>query len=332
MIDYTNRIISTVMQLFDWSDDEKKKIKNALIIALNDYDIVMKDKNATALTTTFEMPNEWYVKQFLAIKLVKGLSNNTLRNYNNNLIRFFAACQKPIKDITTNDIRFFIVQVQQSTSDINASNIFRALSSFFQTMFDEELIPKNPIARIDAPKVIQKVKKPFTATEVETMRRAAVQDKRLSALLEFLLSTGCRVSEVSNAKRSDINGDEVKVLGKGNKERIVYLTPRAQVALNDYFATRNDNTDSIFVTKDAPYKKLEKSGIEIVIREFGQQLNIENVHPHRFRRTMATSALRNGMPIEQVSKILGHNSIETTKIYARSEQSDLEYAHKRFVR
>ena len=332
MIDYTHLIVSKVMQLFDWTEEEKKKIENALIIALNDYDIQQKDANATALTTTFEMPNEWYVKQFLAIKMVKGLSNNTLRSYNGYLHRFFSTCQKPVKDITANEIRFFLATLQQLTSDVNAVNCYHALSSFFQTLFAEELLPKNPVAKIDVPKMAKKVKKPFTDTEVEKMRRRAVSDKRLSALLEFMLSTGCRVSEVSHAKISDINDDTVKVLGKGNKERIVYLTTRAKVALHEYFETRTDDTDSIFVSQDAPYSPLEKSGIEHIVREFGRELGIDNVHPHRFRRTMATSALRNGMPIEQVCKLLGHESIETTRIYAKSEQSDLEYAHKRFVR
>ena len=158
---------------------------------------------------------------------------------------------------------------------------------------------------------------------------------RLKAIIEFLLSTGCRVTEVENANRSDIKDDKLIITGKGNKQRYVYLNAQAKLALEKYENTRSDTNNSLFVSKvkiKGEYKRLEKGQIENIIRELGKDIGIENCHPHRFRRTMATDALRAGMPIEQVSLMLGHEELTTTQIYARSDESDVYQAHQKYVR
>ena len=171
----------------------------------------------------------------------------------------------------------------------------------------------------------------FTEIEIEKMRIAARNEERLSAIIETLLSTGCRVAELVGIDRDDVQGDELVVYGKGRKERKAYLNAKAKCAIDRYLETRTDDNKALFVTLDRPNERLRISGVEIVLRKLGRQLGIDNVHPHRFRRTAATFALRRGMPLDQVSKMLGHENIDTTQIYAITDQEQVKTNHKKYL-
>jgi len=317
------------------SSDLLAKLEGLLIMELHNYTV---EKQETALSTYVETPNEKYLKQFLAIKKINGLSERTLKCYIQEISYFFRHITKPIKEITTDDIRFYLAseQMNKTISNVTLDNKLRCLRSFFKTLRVEGFIPCDPtekITKIKSPKVI---KKPFSDDELEILRKFAMKEKRTKAIVEFLASTGCRVGEVSNANRTDIKDDKLVITGKGNKQRYVYLTARAKLALEDYFATRTDEHEAIFIgyknnSKNQP-QRLAVGRIEQIIRDLGHEAGVENCHCHRFRRTTATQALKNGMPIEQVSMMLGHEELTTTQIYARSDEADIHNAHKKYVR
>lgn len=311
------------------------KLEGVLITALHDYSI---DKKETALSTQVETPNEKYLMQFLAIKKISGSSERTLKAYTQEINYFFKKVNMPIKEIKTDNIRYYLAteQMEKGLSDVYLDTKLRYLKSFFKTLRIEEYLPFDPtekISKVKAPKVI---KKPFTDEELEILRKAASKDIRTKAIVEFLASTGCRVGEVSSANRTDINGDRLIITGKGNKQRYVYLNARALLALQDYFETRTDDNEAMFVgykhNSQHLMQRLEVGRIEQIVRNLGREAGVENCHCHRFRRTMATQALKNGMPIEQVSMMLGHEELSTTQIYARSDESDIHSAHKKYVR
>lgn len=294
-------------------------------------------KEIKALTTMSENPNQWYIEQFLAIKIIKGLSEKSIALYNASLRVFFRIITKDARDIITNDIRLFIAKkAGEGVSKVTINNYIACLRSFFSTLCDEGCIPKNPTARIDKLKTDSIVKKPFTGEEIEKLRKEFSAQPREKAILELLLSTGCRIGEIVGINRKDIKDNKIIVTGKGKKQRTVFLNAPAQFAIAEYLSTRTDNDDALFVGRaqnsDAKIKRLEKGRIEQIFRESGRRIGIEKCHPHRFRHTMATSALRHGMPIDQVSKMLGHSQLTTTQIYAKSEESDIENAHLKYVR
>lgn len=198
-------------------------------------------------------------------------------------------------------------------------------------MCDEEYISKSPINKIKKVRVEKRVKKPFKDMEMEKLRFGAKDDARMTAILEVMLSTGCRVGEIEKMNRSDLDGDEIVVYGKGKKERIVYLNAKARFALQKYMESRKDDNPAMFVSRFEPHERLMVSGIEMRIRKLGRENGVEDTHPHRFRRTAATLAINRGMPIEQVQIMLGHESIETTTIYAVSAQETVKTSHKKYL-
>lgn len=313
--------------------EDVQSILNAVQIVLYDYDISKKEK---ALSTQVETPNEKYIKQFLAIKKVSGLGERTLKGYANELHCMCNFINKPIKEITTNDIRVYLAKTQMDRGVSNSylDTKLRYMRSFFKTMRIEGYITTDPTEKIDKIKVPKVIREAFSEEELEILRKEASKDVRTLAIVEFLCSTGCRVSEASNANRTDIDNGKVLITGKGNKQRYVYLNARAKLALKNYFNTRNDDLEAMFVSfkhnsKNQP-QRLSFNTIEALIRELGRAAGVENCHPHRFRRTMATHALRRGMPIEQVSLMLGHEELTTTQIYARSDEADIQAAHRKY--
>ena len=314
--------------------ENQLQIETIIWNALYDIDI---QKKCNALSTNIENPNEWYMKRFIALKMLKGLSRKSLLHYAADIRHFFSYITKSVPDVDHNDIRFFLAKkASEGCSQTTLNNYIRSLSSFFTTLETEEMIQNNPTKRIQPIKEPKKIKKPFTDEEVERLRDAFSGDLRESAILEVFLSTGCRVGEVVTMDRKNLDGNKIVVTGKGNKQRVVFLNAKAKYALNKYLKSRNDDLDALFVGKRHNSKKtfdrLQGGQIENIFREKGREVGIEKCHPHRFRRTAATTALKNGMPIEQVSLMLGHENLSTTQIYARSDISDVEAAHKKFVR
>jgi integrase/recombinase XerD len=241
---------------------------------------------------------------------------------------------KKVNCIETEDLRNYLSEYQSKNncSKVTIDNVRRILSSFFAWLEDEDYIVKSPVRRIHKVKATQTVKETYTDEELEEMRDACTEIRDL-AMIDFLSSTGVRVGELVNLDKVDVNMQERScvVLGKGGKEREVYFDARTKIHLQNYLNTRTDENSALFVSLLKPYERLKISGVEIRLRELGRKTNIKKVHPHKFRRTMATKAIDKGMPIEQVQVLLGHRKIDTTLQYAMVNQNNVRNSHKRFI-
>lgn len=307
--------------------------------AMRNYDFKEKETAMVVYDTT----DRTITGKFFVAKSVEGLSENSLQYYRIILSGFLKHTGKHVKDITSDDARLYLLNKKmENCTDCTLNNIRRVLSSFFTWCFAEGITRNNPISRIKSVKCTKKIKKALSEDEMECLRYAA-KTRRNRAIVEFLYSTGCRVSEICSINRDDIDvkNGEVMVLGKGRKYRTVYLSARCKAVLQEYLDNRTDDNPALFVT-DAQLQsgklktnyvatRMQKGGVEGMCRTIGRIAGIENVHPHRFRRTAATIALRRGMPIEQVQKMLGHEDIQTTTIYAQSTQEDIKVAHEKYV-
>lgn len=313
--------------------DQIRQVTGVLGVALQDCVI---SKAETALSTEFAISNDEYVRRFIALKMVKGCSERTVRYYHKTLIHFFLMITKPVPNIEANDIRAYLAvrERRDGVSKTTMDNELRVVRSFFRTMLTEEYISRDPTLKIDKIKAPKKVKKPFSELELEKIR-AACKNEKQRAIVEVLYSTGCRVSELVGIDRDEIDGDQVIVHGKGAKDRICYLNPRAKLAVDAYLATRKDNYPALFIGENICThelsERIDKGSIEQIVRKIGKRAGVENVHPHRFRRTAATLALRRGMPIDQVSKMLGHEQLSTTQVYAITDQYDLKRSHEKYM-
>lgn len=281
----------------------------------------------------------WF-KMFFIAKKLQGLSDRSLRYYKNELDRSLKAINKPLDKITTEDIRYFLAcyQLKGVANSTSIDNLRRVLNTFFQWLTDEEYISKNPVKKIKKVKQKKTVKKAFKYEEIEKLKMACekikkeVDRKRTIAMIEFLLSTGVRAEELTNVKLSDINfsTNEVMITGKGNKQRIVYLNATATLRLKDYLNIR-PVSEYAFIGLHSPYAPIGVSVIESVVRKIGKEAGVENVHPHRFRRTFATIARKRGMPIEEISEILGHEDLGTTQIYVQVDTDDIRKSHEKYM-
>ncbi len=309
------------------SDEQMSELKQSLYMRIMPLEIKMAEANIVPIGQT----NINIFKSFIVAKSVEGLSNRSLGFYRMVLKRMGEFIKKPISTITTVDIQCFLAMLIQTSSKINADNYRRILSSFFGWATDNEIIVKNPCRRCKKIKSDKKVKMPFNTGEIEQLRYKA-EDMRTRAMLEFLLSTGCRVSEMANIdhRQIDFVKGEVIVFGKGNKERICYLTDVAILYVKKYLESRDDNEPALFVEKNKPHNRLGISCIEKTIRDLGREAGISNVHPHRFRRTTASWAAKRGMKVELIQKMLGHASIDTTMIYTAVAQEDVKAAHEKY--
>lgn len=305
-------------------------VKSKLVMILSNYEI---SKRTTEISVINEDDTSKYIRLFIINKRVAGRTERTVNHYKAELNRFFREVQKSPVNMTADDIKLYLAmkEVRDGSSKVYLQNILRVISSFYQWMTKEEHIAKNPMNKVDGIKIPKIKKHAFSEIEIELLRNK-ITDLRDKALLEVLLSTWCRVSEISNMNVEDIKSDNsMEVLGKGQKMRKVYLNAKAIVAIDDYLKSRTDSNKALFVSKDKPHNRLKNSAIEIIMRNYGKDCGIENCHPHRFRRTGATFALKRGMPIEQVSTILGHESIETTQIYLDISEDDVAMAHRKYA-
>lgn len=283
---------------------------------------------------TEEIPNVEYLKMFIDAKQIEGCSERTLQYYRVTIEHMLSSIETPIRKITTDEIRGYLVDYQKvnNCSKVTVDNVRRNMSSFFSWLEEEDYILKSPMRRIHKIKTKQPVKETITDEMIEKLRDNCTCVRDL-AMIDLLYSTGIRVGELVGLNISDIDFEEREciVFGKGDKERRVYFDAKAKLHLQEYIESRTDDNPALFVTLDAPHARLKISGVEIRVRELGRKLNIDKIHPHKFRRTMATRAIDKGMPIEQVQKILGHSQIDTTMQYAIVNQNNVKVSHRRYI-
>lgn len=275
-----------------------------------------------------------YLTMFLNAKKLEGCSERTIQYYKVTIRHFLKLITEPIRKITTEQIRQYLVDYQaiNNCSKVTVDNVRRNVSSFFSWLEEEDYILKSPMRRIHKIKTTKTVKNTITDEEIERLRDQC-DCKRDLAIIDLLYSTGMRVGELVrlNIEDIDFNERECIVLGKGDKERRVYFDAKTKIHLQDYLANRSDTNPALFVSLDAPYNRLQISGVEVRLRMLGRSLGIERIHPHKFRRTMATRAIDKGMPVEQVQKILGHSQIDTTMQYAIVNQNNIKESHRKYI-
>lgn len=274
------------------------------------------------------------LSSFISAKRVEGCSEKTIRYYENTLQKLLDGIGKPVKSITTDDIRQYLDQYQQGNriSKVTIDNMRRIYSSFFTWLEDEDYIVKSPARRIHKVRTDKPIKTTYTDESLEVMRDGC-ETLRDLAMIDILSSTGMRVGELVGLNQADIDFEnrECIVFGKGGKERKVYFDARTKIHLKRYLDERTDENPALFVSLLAPHERLKISGVEIRLRELGMRLNIPKVHPHKFRRTLATVAIDKGMPVEQVQKLLGHSKIDTTMQYAMVNQSNVKESHRKYI-
>lgn len=318
------KLVSILNEMADYLNiAQMKKLQEVLLKNLSD-ETPQKE----------EISNNEYLKMFIDAKRIEGCSMRTLSYYQVTVEHLLSQITCPIRKITTDQIRCYLANYQKrnNCSKVTVDNIRRNISSFFSWLEEEDYILKSPMRRIHKIKTKQAVKEIISDEIIERLRDNCKCLRDL-AMIDLLYSTGIRVGELVGLNISDINFEEREcvVYGKGDKERRVYFDAKAKLHLQNYIESRVDNNPALLVTLDAPYDRIKISGVEIRIRELGRKLDIEKIHPHKFRRTMATRAIDKGMPIEQVQKILGHSQIDTTMKYAIVNQNNVKTSHRRYI-
>ena len=324
------KIISEIIRemLSSLNNEQLSKLKTTLEIYLYNVSIEAKQEADT------EKKEVDYLEVFLSAKRIEGCSEKTLIYYKNTIQQMLDSIGKSVCTIVTEDLRTYLAEYQKGkqSSKVTIDNIRRIFSSFFAWLEDEDYIIKSPVRRIHRIKAASTIKETYTDEQLESMRDNCDNPRDL-ALIDILASTGMRVGELVLLNRDDISFDEREciVFGKGDKERMVYFDARTKIHLQNYLDSRTDNNEALFVSLKAPYNRMKIGGIELRLREMGKRLNIEKVHPHKFRRTLATVAIDKGMPIEQLQKLLGHQRIDTTLQYAMVKQSNVKIAHRKYI-
>lgn len=328
--------------------DMTNKIKEILVLKMRNIDIVEKE---TSLII-YGDKRASIIQKFLACKKLAGLTERSIKAYYTEIMRFFCVINKNIEEITVDDIRLFLALGKKNkVSDITIDNRRRYLNTFFEWCAGEEIINSNPVKKVDKIKVLKKQKEAFSEIEIEKMRnylsngkiyigrnsKSRIKEIRLRniAIFETLLSTGARVSELISINRNQVEDgqSELIILGKGRKERKIYLNAKAIIAIQEYLKERKDNEDCLFLSYD-PFRgeehRASQNCIEIIIRKLGKRCGIE-AYPHKFRRTLATIGARKGMHIEQIQKMLGHASLNTTQIYVNISDDEVKESHEKYL-
>lgn len=295
---------------------------NVDVVALGNENLIQSETNQTLK------------EEFLSAKQVEGCSERSVNYYSSTLDNLIKVLEKPFNQIETEDLRVYLSEYQKrnNASKQTIDNIRRILSSFFTWLEDEDYILKSPVRRIHKIKTMKQVKETYSDEALERLRDNCKTIRDL-ALIDILASTGMRVGELVKLNRVDVDfvNRECVVLGKGSKERIVYFDARTKLHLQNYLNARTDKNEALFVSLLEPHNRLEIAGVEIMLRKLGRSLEINKVHPHKFRRTLATRAIDKGMPIEQVQKLLGHQKIDTTMEYAIVDQQNVKNSHKKYL-
>lgn len=323
------RFINDVLQemLPHLNNAQCEKLQEVLRYLLFNYEIIENRTNDSDTQTDL-------VELFIAAKKIEGCSEKSLKYYKKTITTMLESVNKNIKHIVTDDIRTYLRDYQENKNvgKVTIDNIRRILSSFFSWLEDEDYILKSPVRRIHKVKTAKVVKDIYSDETLEIMRDNC-NTKRDLAMIDLLASSGMRVGELVSLDREDINFNEREcvVFGKGSKERLVYFDARTKIHLQNYLDERCDNNSALFVSLKAPHERLQIGGVETRLRELGKKLNLTKVHPHKFRRTLATSAIDKGMPIEQVQQLLGHQKIDTTMHYAMVKQQNVKIAHRKYI-
>lgn len=306
---------------------QTEKLQEVLRHSLSDYEVVESEHKK-------DLSEQNLVELFLSAKRIEGCSEKSLKYYESTISALLDKVGKEVKYIETEDIRSYLTdyQARKQSSKVTIDNIRRILSSFFSWLEDEDYILKSPVRRIHKVKTGTSIKETYTDEALELMRDNCTELRDL-AIIDMLASTGMRVGEMVLLNREDIdfNERECVVFGKGDKERIVYFDARTKIHLQNYLSSRNDDNPALFVSLQKPHNRLQISGIEVRLRQYGKRLGISKVHPHKFRRTLATMAIDKGMPIEQLQQLLGHKRIDTTLQYAMVKQSNVKIAHRKYI-
>lgn len=320
-------IIDVMQQMLPHLDNaQMQKLQKVLEYTLHGCEIMVLEEN--------DNDNSQLVESFVSAKRIEGCSEKTLKYYRTTIETMLISVDKSIRYIQTEDLRSYLINYQneKQSSRVTIDNIRRILSSFFSWLEDEDYILKSPVRRIHKVKTATNIKETYTDEELETMRDSCTELRDL-AIIDMLASTGMRVGEMVLLNRNDIdfNERECIVFGKGSKERVVYFDARTKIHLQNYLRSRKDDNPALFVSLKSPYERLKIGGVEVRLREFGKQLGLQRVYPHKFRRTLATTAIDKGMPIEQLQQLLGHRKIDTTLQYAMVKQSNVKIAHRKYI-
>ncbi|MFA7436321.1 MAG: site-specific tyrosine recombinase/integron integrase [Bacilli bacterium] len=326
-----NEIIPKVLNemVIDLNSQQLKKLKEVLQKTL--YNLRIEKLYETENKNSI---NNSLLDSFISSKRVEGCSKKTINYYKYTLTNIFNNVNKEILHLTTDDIRGYLDNYQKDSkaTKITVDNIRRVLSTFFKWLEEEDYIVKNPVKKIHKIRTGKAVKETLSDESIELLRDNC-NNLRDLAIIDLLISSGIRVGELVNLNISDINfsSRECIVFGKGDKERKAYFDAKTKLHLEEYILSRSDNNEALFVHLKKPHNRLNISGIEIIVRKLDQKLKIEKVHPHKFRRTLATKAIDKGMPIEQVQHMLGHTKVDTTLQYAMVEQNNVKIAHRKFL-
>lgn len=327
-----NEIINTVIGQMSKTLDsiQLKNLRENLADTLSNYNITQSEPGADKSITE----NTELLESFLSAKKIEGCSDKTIKYYKATIQNLLNNLQISVRSITTSDLRIYLseYQEQKQSSKVTIDNMRRIFSSFFAWLEDEDYIIKSPVRRIHRVRTDTLIKETISDESLELLRDSCTEIRDL-ALIDLLASTGMRVGELVKMNISDINFQERQciVFGKGNKEREVYFNARAKIHLKQYIQQRTDSNPALFVSLSAPHTRLTISGIEVRLRNLGKHINQHKIHPHKFRRTLATQAIDKGMPIEQVQRLLGHVKIDTTLHYAMVNQSNVKMAHRKFL-
>ena len=310
--------------------DQMTELNSVLLQVISKYEVISNEEQVHEDVKS----NIRILESFLSAKQVEGCSVKTIKYYDNTIRQLYKKMPKNVSEYTTEDIRAYLAVFQRKhkSSKVTIDNIRRIFSSYFSWLEEEDFILKSPVRRIHKVKTGTQVKEVLTDENLEQLRDgcSCIRDM---AIVDFLSSTGIRVGELVKLNKNDINFNEREciVFGKGNKERIVYFNARAKLHLLEYLKSRKDKNPALFVSLAKPHKRLEISGVETRLRNLGRKIKLPRVHPHKFRRTLATMAIDKGMPVEQVQKLLGHVKIDTTMHYAMVNQTNVKLSHRKFI-
>lgn len=327
--EFVNDVLRDMLEYLD--NGQAEQLRRVLKHNLSGYEI---QRRTDSIAEDASAENARLTGAFLSAKRIEGCSEKSLSYYRKTIETMSEKIGKGITHITTNDLRSYLTgyQTERKSSKVTIDNIRRILSSFFSWLEDEDYILKSPVRRIHKVKTAVTIKETYTDEALETMRDHCDSLRDL-ALIDMLASTGMRVGELVLLNRDDINFEEREcvVFGKGSKERMVYFDARTKIHLQNYLAQRTDSNNALFVSLKAPYERLQIGGVESRLRELGKRLSLPRVHPHKFRRTLATMAIDKGMPVEQLQRLLGHQRIDTTLQYAMVKQSNVKIAHRKYI-